>query len=312
MLLFLLGCVDYEISSMGKDNTPAEFGDTGGVETGAERGLRADVAFNAMHQRSDWGAIETTCLLSLAFYAEDEVDEPVPGQVVVYPTEPGTCTLTTFPVDVNDAAAPLRGSGQVDAGADVRLVNDELDLALARTVYDDGEVVYGMSSCNAETWPFGHALAIAVDAPPDDRRPLETSALLPFAPTIDGVLPPDPIEEGRLLHGHTTDLTFTWTVGASPPTGAPQTLLVLRHFVGEQARIFEALACVPAEDGRVVVPAATLAQLTADTPGGDTWFGAQIDHSWSATDITTAWGDVRQATTMVTWGGTMLLLDASE
>lgn len=306
-MLFLFGCQDYGLSH--SDKAPAEAGDTAAAapDTGAADAALAELSFSAAWELQNWGGGPPSCVFSLAFHAPGDTASSTPGQVVEYPEEPGTCVYTAFAPEDTPGSAPRSVAGSVDAGAVV--LRDSIgDLALVRTADEDG-YSYALTDCDAASWPFGRLLGVFADAPPDGLPALGEDALLPIAPWTEGAQPDAPLEGGFLLLETGSDLRLDWSSGAVPAAGEERTLLVLRHFRGSEATLFEALACMPDEAGTITVPADVLASFSPDTEGGETWIAAQVDTSWFATEAATGWGDVRRASSMSTWGGRMLRLE---
>jgi hypothetical protein len=304
-MLLLLGCQDYGLVEQ-KGEPPEGGADTAFFpDTGSDVTAHADLGYSAMWQRHDWGQESPTCTFSLAFHAPDDPEpEPSSGQRIEYPTEPGTCVYTAFDETANTPSAPLSDYGSLDAGT-VELSDEEGALPLTRR--DDAEgYKYTYTDCDA--WPFGRAFDLVVAEPPGGLPPLHARALVPLSPHIEGEPPAALDAAGYLRHTAGTDLRLDWSVGDTPPVGAPRTLLLLRHFRGSEAVLFEALACMPTEAGTITVPADTLAAFTVDTEGGDTWIAAQVDAAWYADEEDTSWGDIRRAWSVTTWGGEMLVL----
>jgi hypothetical protein len=105
---------------------------------------------------------------------------------------------------------------------------------------------------------------------------------------------------------------WEWALdGAAPETSeggmTRSEMFVLRNTRRADNFVLEAIACLPAELGRVEVPVELLSQLTPD-PGDDSTYAAgQADVYWKGGAVVTAWGSLAKVQTLVSLSGELRL-----
>jgi len=324
----LAGCSEYGIVSPKDTPTPppADTGYVPEVEYAAEEAPVDEIpaaeapleniqaSFNAILQYNRFGAEVGRCDLEIAFFVPEDGDGTGGGEgrSITMPTEPGTCAYTWFDPEEEVAAGAINLRGTLPAGDAVTLT-DAAPIALDAAADAHGNVTYLYDDCRRETFPFtrhfdvsaagvdggipAFALAGAVGVGPDVTR------VLPEDDALDREVLPVPLDE---------PLVWEWALdGDAPETSEGEMtrseMFVLRNTRRSDNFVLEAIACLPAELGRVEVPVELLSQLTPD-PGDDSTYAAgQADVYWNGGAVVTAWGSLAKVQTLVSLSGELRL-----
>jgi hypothetical protein len=294
-------------------------------ETGLEDTARPSLAervvmsFSVALQRGDWGESLTRCQVELAFLERGQHDglfNSPSGQVIDYPTTPGTCRYTSF--TESEAALGLWSiKGTRQAGQSVWLHGDEASLELELGIDDRGRYTYALNDCDEAAFPFAQVLDLEVPGDDGEDGLAGFEAPEAFAVGADIAIDALPLpldERGRLVLPAGEDLRVGWSYLQQQPSIDGQAVehlpyLMLRNMHPGDEQPFEALACLPSQLGTATIGAADLAQLTpaGDPETGDPYVAFQLDAWYEGPAVQTPWRSSSRVLSMVTEGGILIL-----
>lgn len=322
------GCSEYGIVSP-KDTptpTPADTGYVPEVDSAAEdvpvdETPAAEVpleniqaSFNAILQYNRFGAEVGRCDLEIAFFVPEEGDGTGGGEgrSMTMPTEPGTCAYTWFDPEEEVAAGAINLRGTLPAGDAVTLT-DDAPIALDAVADDHGNVTYLLEDCRRETFPFTRRFDASAPGVEGGIPAFTLPSAVGVGPDVTRVLPEDDALDREALPVPLDEpLVWEWALdGDAPETSeggmTRSEMFVLRNNRRADNFVLEAIACLPAELGRVEVPVELLSQLTPD-PGDDSTYAAgQVDVYWNGGAVVTAWGSLAKVQTLVSLSGELRL-----
>lgn len=335
VLALLVGCQDYQLQGAKLDPGPEDTGgafdpglDTASAETPEvydgegeleieePSGEEAQASFHVVFQ---WGAFGRTvgrCQFEAAFYALEEDDglgdEPS-GQQMNMPEEAGTCAFTDYDPDEAGEPGDMSIRGTLDAGPSLRVYDEGWEIELTSSVDGDGNIRYNWTECERETFPFGRTLGISGPGVSGGIGAFDLDDLIVVGPDHVVLEPAEEDLDSEILP-HSLSEPFVWSWDwATPlpvsPEGevTPDLMFVLRNARRSDNALLESLACMPEEDGIVVVDPEDLAQLTPDPGDGSTYGSAQLDATFEGASVETPWGQTGRVRSMISMSGLLRL-----
>ncbi len=292
-----------------------------------------DISIDVAFQRGNFGRDVSRCQFQVAFYyyyqsdglgeGEGDPDEGNPdagGDKIDFPEGAGDCVYT----DMSTRRGPDRGGGpgphdnwqlrgSIDAGSQVDLFGQDVDLALMRREDGDSELFYELEGCSEESFPFGEIFDLSA---PDARmgndfEDLYLSEAIATGPMIE-VVSPDSSElvDGKYYHSNANDFVLEWEQHGLPPESDSKMLrydkmVYARNALEDQHRPMEALACIPSTERSMTIDSETLKQFRANPSKdrSDYYTAVQIDAALSLPQMETPWGEMLHSRTIVTDGG---------
>lgn len=273
-----------------------------------------DLSFNSWSQQRVWGPGEPCCDLEVAFLEVEEDDGYGAGAgcVIEIPGEPGSCALTRFDRDQDQADGCMNVRGSLAAGEEVYLSSADRDYELVQEPVEEGGVVYRLPGCPAGGHPEGVALDLLVPGG-GAHDPVPGFALEGNLGVGPGLELLEPATDGESLAVPTDeDLDLVWEHTGEIPGLANaglhrETVVFIRNQEPDMF-LFEALACLPDAEGQLTIPAAELSALTP--PGGDAGdvhTSLQLDVTYTSEGIPMPFGSVAGARSGVSLTGVIRL-----
>ncbi len=303
LLALAAGCRDFHLGA-GK-----------GVDTGVEAEV-ADASVNLIFQYSNFGDDTGKCSFDVAFYTVEEDDgygDGGTGQTITMPSDAGTCAFTELDPDDPGTGGSMTVQGTLDAGPELQATNADISLLLAREEADGGALTYHLDDCTRDTFPFGQTLSLSGIGVPGEIPAFNLRDVISVGPDIHQQVPaPDDLDNGVLPQSLSEPLEWDWEWGGPFPTTSEgeatvSEMFVLRNRRSSDDQIFEALSCMPTEDGALTVPPEELAQLTPDPGDDSTYASAQLDAYFAGAAADAPWGQVLRAQSLITLSGILRL-----
>ena len=294
----------------------------------------ANASFNVAIESSNWGASLGRCEVQVAFYEPDETDGfgEVEGEgddldnpdaedtandspyatVLPRPTEPGACEYALFDPDAEPTMGDVNVRGTLTAGDEV-VLTDAAPITLQLGDLGDGSWRYTMASCSHDTFPFSRTFGLSAKGEADGVPAFDLAGVVAVGPdfAFDGIdeLPDD----GNLLLPDGEDFDLMWTNLGNPPTtdagvASPAMSVSIVTSRNGDNRMVEALGCQPHENGRLTVPAETLAMLTRTRElSGEVYSSVQLDIDYEGGEVDAPWGELVSVRSRVSQSGRVQL-----
>ena len=275
-------------------------------------------------QRSSWGQSVGRCHLQAALRTlKPKEDDMAPygeahGTVIELPEEPMDCAHTALedaggPVEVGSAEDNWAIEGDEIAAAEIHLISDEQLIVLVATELETGSVRYEWDGCSQDSFPFGQVFDLHLPTAEDvliSGFTVEEA----FAVGPDLVIT-DPIpEDTRVVHSQDQDLTLAWSDLDEMPVVRGESVQVertvwARNRSMDEQQPFEALGCLPSEDGMVIEEddwmqmEGNLSEETARHV-----IGLQVDTVVTSPPFDAPWGKPISIRSTVSDGGDIILM----
>lgn len=331
MFLTLLGCQEYQLigPKLGVGEWPvgaASAPDTDVFDyTGALDDLgmvalpdpiptevEAEASINLRFEYGDFGERVSACSAEVAFYTISEDDGYGDGNTagtITQPEDAGTCAFTAL-TDTSGSGGSLSVRGSVDAGESLRMWGAaRLDLPRQ----ESGDALTYSTNCSAETYPFGHTLSLSGNGVAGGIGTFTLHDVVAVTPDIRQTAPTDAdLDAGILPQSVSEPMDWGWEwTGPFPTTadGPAETsqMFYIRNMRRDDNAIFEAIACMPDEDGWLTVPAEMMSLLTPD-PGDDSLYAsAQLDTYVYGVEGDAPWGETVRVQSKVVLSGLVRL-----
>lgn len=274
-------------------------------------------------QRSGWGESLGRCHLQAALRLYEPTEEEMKpygnanGTVVEVPNEPMTCAHTLIedqpePVDIGGSEDNWAIAGEDIASDEIHLISEHHTIVLNTVELESGSVRYEWGDCSQETFPFGTVFDLHFPSSPEAHIRGFTVPEA-FAVGADVALTsPATLSDHR--HDQSDDLEITWEQLHSVPDVRNETVQVdrtvwARNRWMDQHQPFEALGCLPEEDG-MIISTDDLWLLQANHPEDETntIVGIQVDTVVTSPPFDTPWGRTISVRSTVSDGGDLVLM----
>lgn len=328
-LALAAGCHDYRLhewkDASGTDSGSAfdpeldsadyqPLGDTAGVVPVLD--IASNASINLRFEYNNFGNDAQGCSFEVAFYTVAEDDGYGDGgtaQTISMPEAAGTCAYTLFDPDDTGTGGSMSVQGTLDAGPELHASNDLYDITLLREAGDDGALRYQWDACTRETFPFAQVLTLSGTGADGAIPAFDLPDAIAVGPDVAQHVPAaDDLELGILPQSLSEPLDWQWSWSASFPSTSEGEVTVSQMFVLRNQRsaddqLLESLACMPAEDGVLTVPAEELAQLTPDPGDDSTYATAQLDTYFYGDEADAPWGQTLRSQSVISLSGLLRL-----
>lgn len=284
-----------------------------------EGGPEFDISFHSTFHHGAWGGDAVDCRVELAFLQPGEWDglDGGEGAVTEHPVEAGSCEISWFDRDTEQAHGSLSLAGSLEAGESLWIGDEEQSLSLVRDDIGSDSFLYTLPDCDGSSFPFAQVLDLTVsgsessiDVPGfslEDALGVGQDMVL-LEPTGSAAL------AGMLELVQHEDLRLVWEYeGEHPSLGEaalePDPIIYLRNQEPD-GFLFEAVACRPEVDGEFTIPAEILQQLTPQPPDDPDYYlsSLQLDAIYSGGEYETPWGSIQRRRTRISDGGLVRIL----
>jgi hypothetical protein len=284
---------------------------------------RFDISIDVAFQRSNFGQDVSRCQFQVALYYYYQSDFLGGGgnqQHIDFPEEAGACLMTEFPEPQSNGDQDLwQIRGSIDAGEKIFLIGRNQDLELHRSEDFGGRIFYDMADCSAESFPFSEVFDLnAPDANMgSDYDALYLEQAIVVGPSLRVTSPgSDLVVDGQVFHPNDAEFEMAWVEAGEVPDLETEglrheKLIFLRNAEKGQRHPFEAMACRPSTENRLLIPVETLQEFTANpTESADDYYTAiQVDSQTNAPSTETPWGQLLHSRAVVTDGGVIRLFE---
>ena len=323
-LVLALGACQYS-ENVG-DEKPAteenDTADTGEIDTATDDTAIANAAFSVVIESNTYGATLGRCQVEVAFYEpSDEVLEEIveetgdTGEESEYSTvlpiaeTPGTCVYAKFDPDAELSAITPELRGTLGAGDEVSL-DDANPITLKDESTGDGGVRYAMPDCGHDTFPFSRTFGISAGGDPEGVPAFSLSDAVAVGPDVAFTNLPELSPEMGITVPAGADFEWTWeNLGAVPMNGegvelSPDVTVTVMTARTVDNHAVEALSCRPAETGKVVIDAETLALLIETRSMGDQGYSVvQLNIEYRGDTVDAPWGELMSVRSRLSLSG---------
>jgi len=282
--------------------------------------LGFDVSFNALFHHGAWGGEAVDCRLEVVFLDRGAWDGFGGGEgaVTTVPQEAGSCAVSYFDRDTEQAAGSLSVAGSLEAGDSLWIGNSEQSLNLIRGESETGSIVYSLPECDGSVFPFAQPLDLTVPGS-DTSGEIQGFSLEQAVGIGQDLVLLEPgggaDANGTISLHQDEDLELVWEHRGAPLVLAeiaiePDSIVFVRNQEPD-GFLFEAAACRLDDTGEFTLPAEVFEQLTPQPPDDPDYYqtSLQLDVHYQAGDVPTPWGTITNRRSRISDGGFIRLLE---